>query len=226
MGSIDKLLQLARKQREQGKPKVALNTFNEVLFLAVKKRNHVAIIQALTDRCISFRHLFEETSDAAFAILARKDAQSMLEMVKLWGVVEKLQTAYYMLGQASLMFQDFSDAENYFFKSLRYFKGNGAEKGSWRYHWAKSLYLIGEKKKSLLAFAQAINEIKKHAARIDPFLINTYLSGAYLNFAQVLMKDNPVDARKYLKLAKEIISSDKRLVVRKKQLLKLEKYFK
>jgi tetratricopeptide (TPR) repeat protein len=223
--SVDKVLELARKQREQGDSVAALDNFNKALLLAQKDKNYERLVQCFVDRAIAFRHMFEETGDMTFAILARKDAETVLELVKAWGISERLHTAYYMLGQAALLFKDYAIAENYFFKSLRYFKGNPAEKASWRYHWAKALYEIGEKKKALLAFSQAITDIKKYAKDVDKFLFNVYLSGAYINFACVLIKDNKEEAKKYFNLAGEIIKSDKRLVVRKKQFKELEKKF-
>jgi tetratricopeptide (TPR) repeat protein len=226
MATLQKLLEQARTQREQGKTELALQTFNTILLQAQKKGQHVVIVEAFTDRAIAFRHMFEETGDVLWGILARKDAEAMLDMVKMWGVSEKLHTAYYMLGQAALLFKDYASAENYFFKSLRYFKGSPSEKGSWRYHWAKALYMVGEKKRSLFAFSQALNEIKKNADGTDEFLVHVYLSGAYMSFAHVLQKDNPETAKKYYNLAKEIINSDKRLVVRKKQLQVLNKIFR
>ena len=226
MVTIQKLLAKARAQREQGKTVEALRTFNQVLFLAQKKKDHRSIVEAFTDRSIAFRHLFEQTNDVLFAILARKDAETILELVKMWGVSERLHTAYFMLGQAALLFQDYADAENYFFKSLRYFKGNPAEKGSWRYHWAKALYMTGEKKRALLAFSQALDEIKRHALTTENFLHNVYLSGAYCSFAQVLSKDDKKKAKEYFAMARSIIQKDKRLIVRKKQLKELEKFLK
>src|SRR4051812_15514988 len=99
MNALEKLLEQARKQRERGKPVLALDTFNKALFLAQKQKNHERIIQVFVDRAIAYRHMFEETKDVLFAILARKDAETILEMVKMWGVSERLHTAYYMLGQ-------------------------------------------------------------------------------------------------------------------------------
>jgi len=226
MDSVEKLLEQARKQREQAKSALALDTCTKALLLAQRKGNREQLIQVFVDREIVWRHMFEGTNDITFAILARQDAHTILDMVKMWGVSERLHTAYFMLGQAALLFQDYVEAENYFFKSLRYFKGSQAEKGSWRYHWAKALYKIGEKKRALLAFSQAINEIKARKKTIDTFLYNVYLSGAYANFAFVLKKDDSKTAQRYFDLAKEIIDSDKRLVVRKKQFKELAKHFK
>ncbi len=223
---IDSLLLKASKERELAKPVQALEIFNKVLLLAQKEHNHERAIQVFADRAIVYRHMFEDTGDVLFAVLARKDAETMFELVKTWGVSERLHTAYYLLGQGALLFQDYSDAENYFYKSLRYFKGNLSEKGSWRYHWAKALYMTGEKKKALLAFAQAINEIIKNKNSVNDFLYKVYLSGAYANYAFVLAKEKMPEAKKYYGLAKDIIRSDKRLVVRKKQWQELEKIFK
>ncbi len=222
MSNLDKILEKARIEREKGNAKQALDLFNDAILLAQKKGKRTEIVQALTDRAIVFRHLFELNHDMVYAIFARKDAETMLEMVKLWGISEKLHTSYFMLGQASLLFNDNKSAENYFFKSLRYFKGHPAEKGSWRYHYAKSLYLIGEKKRGLLAFSQALNEIKSHMVKTDPFLFEVYLSGAYLAFAEVLFNDNQQESKKYLEMAREIINSNKKLVIRKRQLKTFE----
>lgn len=225
MTKINNLIEKAQNQREDGMFAAALDTCNAALLLSGNNKNRERSVQCLVDRAIVFRHLFEQNNDMLFAILVRKDAETILEMVKIWGVSERLHTAYYMLGQAALLFQDYVSAEKWFFKSLRYFKGNLTEKGSWRYHWAKALYLIGEKKRALLAFSQSFMEINKNSGKVDNFLQNVYLSGAYCNFAQVLAKDDLKEARKYLQLGKEIIHKDKRLVVRKRQLKELEKYF-
>jgi len=221
-----KLLDIARKHREGDRPEQALDVFNTVIFQAQKEKDHAQVVEAFGDRAILYRHLFESTGDVIYAVLARKDAETMLELVKMLGIVEKLPTAYYLLGQAALLFQEYKEAENYFFKALRYFKGSSAEKGSWRYHWAKALYLLGEKKKALFAFAKAIDEIKKSSGKTDSFLQNVYLSGAYSNFAYVLIKDDPEEAMKYYGLAKELIDSDKRLVIRKKQFKNLQQTFR
>jgi tetratricopeptide (TPR) repeat protein len=220
-----KLLDQARDLREKGKASLALNKFNEVLFLGQKNKDYRKIIEGLGDRAIVWRHLFEEKSDPLFAILARKDAETMLELVKLWGVEDKLHTAYYLLGQAALLFEEYAEAEKYFFKSLRYFKGDGAEKGSWKYHWGKALYMTGQKKKALLAFAAGIHDIKKNANKTDSFLTHVYLSGAYVNLAYVLLKDDPKESLKYFQEAKKIVSSDKRLIVRSRQIDRLSKRF-
>jgi tetratricopeptide (TPR) repeat protein len=221
MMALDKMLNQARLKLESGQTGAVFVMLNKALFLAQKQKNHERAIQVFVDRSNAFRHLFEQSGDMTFAILARKDAETVLELVKAWGVSERLHTAYYMLGQAALLFKDYGIAENYFYKSLKYFKGNPAEKASWRYHWATALYMTGEKKKALLAFSQAINDIKKHAKSTDKFLFNVYLSGAYIHFAYALMEDNKPEAKKYFALAVEIIKQDKRLVLRKKQLQKL-----
>ena len=226
MNKLERLLTRALQERESGKAEKSLATLQSAFFLASQQKNHERVVQCFVDRAIVFRHLYEERADVLFAILARKDAEAILEMVKMWGVSERLHTAYYLLGQAALLFQEYGEAEKWFFKALRYYKGDPTEKGSWRYHWAKSLYLSGEKKRGLLAFSHALTEIKNNVGKANPFLVHVYLSGAYASFAQVLAKDNSQDAKKYYELSKEIISSDARLVVRKKQLRELEKFLK
>lgn len=225
MNAIDKILIQARAVTEAGNPAASLDLFNKALLLSEKQKNHERCVQVFVDRAVVFRHLFEHGGDMTFAVLARKDAEAILELVKAWGVSERLHTAYYMLGQAALLFKEYALAENYFFKALRYFKGDPAEKGSWRYHWAHALYMTGEKKRALLAFSQAINEIKKYGPYVDNFLFNVYLSGAYLNFSHALLKDSKAEAKKYFNLAGEIIKKDKRLVLRNKQLKTLAKGF-
>ncbi len=226
MTAVDQILEQGRKKVESGQAGAAFMLLNQALFLAQKQKNHERVIQVFVDRANAFRHLFEQSGDMTFAILARKDAETILELVKAWGVSERLHTAYYMLGQAALLFKDYIIAENYFYKSLKYFKGNLAEKASWRYHWATVLHMLGEKKKSLLAFSQAISDLKKYSGKTDKFLANVYLSGAYIHFACALMKDNKPEAKKYFVLAGKIIENDKRLVLRKKQLKVAEKLFK
>ncbi len=222
---LDATLQKVRSQRERGKPWLALNILDRALLAEQQKKHYRGVILCLVERTIIWRHLFEADCDALYAIWARIDAEAALELVKQFGVVDKLHTAYYILGHAALLFQEYDQAENYFFKSLRYFKGSPAEKGSWRYHLAKALYLTGEKKRALFVFSQAIMEIKKYGPAGDSFLYHVYLSGAYLNFAEVLRKDDKKEAKKYLALAQEIIKKDKRLVVRKRQYSAVAKLF-
>ncbi|MCL5666766.1 MAG: hypothetical protein M1383_03280 [Patescibacteria group bacterium] len=56
---------------------------------------------------------------------------------------------------------------------------------------------------------------------VDPFLAKVWLSGGYLKLAVLLKNDEREEAEKFLELAKGIIASDKRLVLRRKQLAAL-----
>ena len=57
-----------------------------------KEGKYAELVDALKDRCLTWKHLFLLTKEKAYAILARKDAESMLEITRIYNLKDKFDT--------------------------------------------------------------------------------------------------------------------------------------
>jgi hypothetical protein len=55
----------------------------------------------------------------------------------------------------------------------------------------------------------------------DSYLINVWTSGGYMHLAEILVNDSPQQSKIALQKAKNIIDSDDRLIIRRRQLATL-----
>jgi tetratricopeptide (TPR) repeat protein len=220
-----KLHGLGSDAREKDRHLEALQYLDHAIVGYQKEENYVGIIGALGDRGLTWKHYFLLTEDKVYAVLAKKDAEARLEIVKEKGLDDRLSQAYFLLGEAEMLFEDYSKAIEHYQKALKFYKGSLSEKGDYRYHLGEALYRNNQKEKGKNTMIKGLEEIKSGASEVSDFLIHVWKSGCHMRLADLLRTDEPEEAIKHLKLAKEVIKSDKRLVIRKRQVEKLEKSF-
>jgi len=199
----------------------------QILTLAIAKyqeeKNYRGMVDALKDRVLTLKHLALLTEDPSFKILAMKDAEAMLEITEKFDLEDKYHTAYFRLGEVSMINGDFKKAVENYQKALATYVGPLSERGDYRYHLGEAIYKIGDTKKGKETILKGLKEIRKGASEIDPFLIHVWESGAHLRLAELLSKDEPEEAEKHLKRAEEIAESDKKLFIRRRQIKKLKR---
>ena len=220
-----KLHRVGSDAREKDRHLEALQYLDHAIVGYQKDKEYRGLIDALKDRTLTWKHYFLLTHDSVYAILAQKDAESMLAIAKNKKLADKLSTSYFRLGEVAMLFENYSDAIKNYQRSLKYYVGPLAEKGDFRYHLGEAMYRNGQKKGGKKAMLDGLKELKKGASKVPDFLIHVWESGVYMRLADVLRDDEREEAKKYLKEAKKIVESDERLVIRKRQFKDLENSF-
>ena len=84
-------------------------------------------------------------------------------------------------------------------------------------------YRKGDKKEGKGLILKGLEEIRKGAKELDPFLIHVWESGVHMRLAELLRKDEPKESKLHLQKAQEIANSDEKLVIRRRQIKELTK---
>jgi len=216
--SLQELHEKGWKKREEELFEEALVYLEVALKRAVEEREYEIAVDVLKDRCLVWKHLFLVSREEGFAVLAKKDAEGMLEIARKQKLEKKLGTSYFRLGEVAMMVGEFERAVGYYQQALEHYQGSLAEKGDYRYHLGEAMYRAGDKSDGEQMMLEGIEEIKKGAREVDSFLVNVWMSGGYMRLASCLVKDKKKKARKYWRRAKEIAEEDERLVIRRRQI--------
>jgi tetratricopeptide (TPR) repeat protein len=209
--------------REEGQSLKAIDTYNHAIVHFQEDKDYSNMMEALTGRLLSWKHLFYKTNDKVYAIFVMKEAEEMLEIAKEHRLYDKLFLIHYLNGTAAILLKDYSVAEKEFKLSVESYPFDNAEKGDWIAHLGDAMYLNGKKEEGKKLILQGIQKIQDNASQIDSFYFNVWVSGAYLRLAKLLRTDNQEESQMYFLKAKKMIDSDDRLVIRKQQ---LEAYIK
>ena len=204
--------------REEGKSLEAIDLYNQALASFQEEKDYGSIIGALTGRLLAWKHLFYKTEAKIYAIIVKKEAETMLEITKEYGLKGKDHLLHFLNGTAAMLLQDYATGENEFRQAVALFPANNAEKGDWTAHLGEALYRNGKKEEGQKMILKGVEIIQHHASELDPFLYNVWVSGAYLRLAKLLKVDNQEESSIFFSKAQKIIESDDRLVIRKGQL--------
>jgi len=222
---IQNFHQKAINSREQDKHLQALKFCDEAIIACQKEKNYLEFSSILHTRVLIYKHLFLLTQDFCFYVLALKDVESSLLISKKYQL-SNLYICYFRIGEIFMLSNNFPKAILNYKKALNLYPNVDSEKGDYQYHLGEAQYRHGDKKLGLKNLLDGLMLIQKYQSKTDSFLIHVWESGCYLRLAELLRKDNPSEAKKYLELAKNIIKPDTKLVIRKRQILELSKKFK
>lgn len=216
----EQLLLQGQQLREQGKTLEALDFLNRALEAFIREQNYSRFAHALLDRAICWQHLYQfNNNDFAFAVLYKKDAEAMLEIVRAKNIRDELAGVYFISGKAQMLFNEYGQAVDFFSKAVENISANRkAQKGDWKTNLGKALYLDGNKEQGIKEILEGTELIKQNSSDADEYTANVWLSGGYLRLAEVLKQDDKSASDKYLAEAKKIIESNSKQIVRKKQL--------
>jgi tetratricopeptide (TPR) repeat protein len=211
--------------REKDKHLEALQYLDHAIVGYQKENNYKGLIDALKDRTLTWKHYFLLTKDNVYAILAQKDAESMLAITKDKKLQDKLSTSHFRLGEIAMLSENYTSAIDSYKKALQYYNGPLSEKGDFRYHLGEAIYRNGQKTEGKSIILQGLKEIQEGADELDPFLIHVWESGVHMRLADILREDEPKEAKKHLEMARTIVETDEKLVIRRRQIKELSEAF-
>ncbi|HEX9817764.1 MAG TPA: hypothetical protein VGA89_02645 [Patescibacteria group bacterium] len=171
--------------REQDQHLKALKLIEEAFIEYQKTKDYAGFAQALQSRCLIYKHLFLLTNDRAFAVIARQDAKASLELAEFHDLQTVRGSSYFWLGEIEMLFEDFTQAVDYYRQALANYSGTDCEKGDYRYHLGEALYRSGDKEAGRRELEQGLKEIQDNGHEVDSFLAHVWESGAHLRMADL-----------------------------------------
>lgn len=217
-----KIHKQAEKAREDGEFLKSLQLLDEATIEYQKVKDDLGLAETQSSRSLVFRHLFKDTKDRNYLVLAKNAANSGVEIAGESSDITSLAIPLFNLAKVQEDLGDLQDALNLYQEAIFEMQQNPPE-----IHNRKSvlldmqlhLSLIEAKngdKTALERAEQFIEELKN--ADEEKYNIDVWVSGGYMKMAEVLKEDNPQMAKEYFQKAKEIIDANPDLKLRKKQL--------
>ncbi len=228
----------AAKARESGNFVEALKLLDQALIAYQEAGDKLGFSEAISDRSITLRHLSQQTNDNDYLKLAESEMKAAIEIAQGSGNSEALSIPLFNLAQTQEDLGKYDEAIKNYQESISKTSAGtpGAEISSYspaqnrpaylanmKTHLAHAEYKNGNKK-ALEEMEQAIKDLE-NSEEPDFYSKNVWLSGSYMRTTDMLKDDDPQKAKEYLQKAKEIIDSDERLTLRKKQWEKLAASF-
>ncbi|HCM82038.1 MAG: hypothetical protein UW22_C0069G0005 [Candidatus Gottesmanbacteria bacterium GW2011_GWB1_44_11c] len=216
------LHQYAEQLREQNKPHEALRIYEDVILAYQEQGDYAGLVEALMGRGLTYKHLYGLTHDVSFATIARHTVLSSLEIAQTHNLKDKIYRCYFHLGEMEILFQNYARAIECYTTALSQYPNDAAEKGDFQYHLGSAQYRSGNREEGKRNLIEGMKKIEEHESSTDSFLFHVWQSGGYMTMAELLWHDVPIEAKKYLHRAEQIINADNRLIIRKRQLQQLK----
>jgi len=189
--------------------------------------------EVLGSRVLALRHLYDQTEDSDFLILAKHTAMAAVEIAEESKDQKALGMPYRDLAKSLDTLGEYDKAAEYYQKALDSFISNPPEEHKMDGRTAMiadlkvHLYITEVKsgKMESIAKAEAAAEELASGQEISKYNKDVWLSGAYMRLAEVLKDIDLEKAKMYLQKSKEIIDANEELKIRKSQWEKLAASF-
>jgi len=181
---------------------------------------------------LAFRHLYKQSKDKTFLVLAEGAATTGIEIAKINSLNEilarplfnlaKVQEELGQFAEASETYQDAVDTFNKFPQKEHNRAGVLADM---KVHLYTCSYKAGDKS-ALPKALDALSELEKSDEKtVSKYNYDVWLSGAHMRMAEMLKEEDIEMAKQHLAKAKQIIDGNANLALRKKQWEELAKNF-
>jgi len=220
-----KFHELAEEAREKDNHLEALKFIEEAIFNYQKEKDHPSLVKAIQSRFLIYRHLFFLTKDQSYAILAQKDSEASLSIAEKYNLTEIIGSCHFNLGKAAMLLKNSKESIKQYETAIKKYYGTNTERGDYYYHLGEAFFEDGQKEKGKETILKGLKKIEDNASEVDPFLVHVWSSGCHLYLAKLLKENNYQEAKEHFNKAKEIIDSDEKLIIRKRQIKELAKDF-
>ena len=215
--------------RENGDFLESLKLNDEALLLYQKEHDLAGITEVLAARFNAYKHLFRKTNDRSYLVIGKHLLEASLEIAEASNDPKNLTAPLYNLAKAYEEMDELKKAQQYYQKAVENITTTPSKTydrpaiiADFKIHYENINYILGDKS-ARARLEEALHELEQ--THEDIFTKNVWVSGGYINLAEILRIDDPQTAVTYLNKAKEIIDSDERLVLRKSQWEKLARSF-
>lgn len=220
---IKQLLKQGESLREEAKFEDALHVLDQVIIQYQKIANYKGMIVALKDHSLTWLHLYNYSQDTSFAILSKKDAESMVDIANEKDLPDQLAISYFTLAKSNILLKEHDQAVTNYQLALDNYDGSLAEHGDYLYHLGEALCLSGDNDRGLKMLKEGLQEIRKGRGEVEEFLANVWESRCLMMLAKFTEVNDSAAARRYALDSQKIIESDDRLIILNKQLTELIK---
>ncbi len=217
MSTTADLHQQAEQLREQEKFKEALKLYAKVIKQYFAIENFLGIVEALGGQMLTYKHLFLVDPKPKYLELSIGSAMASLQVAQKHKVSSILFRCYFNLGEVNMLAKDYSAAVTNFKKSYDIIPSTSVEKCRALSHLAEANYLNGNTKTVESDLIESINILHKYKNQVDDYTDKVWESGILIKLYTLTKNE------KYFAQAQKIIDSDKRLVIRKRQLAEIKK---
>lgn len=237
----------AAHAREASQHLEALKLYDEAILAYLEDNDLQGLAEVFADRAIVYRHLFDQTGNRNFLLIAKGEMTASLEIAQESGQRQALAMPYFQLGSVERELEQLPKAVESYKKALENITRNPPDQhnraaivADFKGHLASTEYRAGDKSaldraEQALVELQAVPVVTEEqlAAQDGKLEFNqevkynkdVWLSGAHMRIAEMLKEDDPTKAKEHLQKAKEIIDANPELTIRKTQWEKLAQTF-
>ena len=218
----------AEQARERGNFLDALRLTDEASIKYQQEGNVAKFAEVQSSRFLTFRHLFEQTGDVSFKILAQHAVESSVDIIRNSGdkvglgiPLYNLAKWYETVGEYEKSIASMKEALAAFEAAPEDPQGLSSVKAAIGTRLAAFEYRLGDDS-ALSRFNSTLSSLVSNP-HPDSYTQNVWVSGSHMHLADsYLVRGNKDAARGQAGKAKAIIDSDERLKLRAGQLAKLE----
>ncbi len=229
MTKAQEFLKQANQAREDGNFVEALELLVQAIVGFQQEGNPGGIAEALASQFLTYRHLFYQTNDQNYLIIAVHSALAGVDIVSKGDQPDRAAIPLFNAGKAYEELGQFTNAINAYKAAIKAMEQNPPQQhnrpaviADMKAHLAAVELEAGDTS-ARNRLEQAITELEQ--ADEKQYEKDVWLSGAHLRYASILPKDNP-HVEEHLQKAKEIIDANPDLKLRKQQWEKLAKKLK
>ncbi|HWA52152.1 MAG TPA: hypothetical protein VG895_03810 [Patescibacteria group bacterium] len=220
------------KLRENGHFWKALKISYDAIAAYINEKNYSSLSDLEGSISLTYRHLFNQTGDKNYLVLAESAAECGIEIAKFNNLENAVAIPTYNLAKVQEEMGSVGEAAETYEDALEVFQKNPPQDhnrpgvlADMKIHAFTCQYKAGDKS-ALPKVLSAIEELQKSGEEtVSKYNYDVWLSGAHIKLAEALKDEDKDLARKHLDEAKKIIDGNADLKLRKEQWEKLSQNF-